>query len=369
MPRRKYKRQVKARKKNGEQLEDDSSAKKLKSEEKEDLEREQSVSLGHNEESSSSSSSSSSLGKLKNEVDVVSAGKELECIPLEDDKNSQRTKNIDPSEKETSVESITLEKGHIYFFYRAKIDVEEVNDLRGVQRLYILLAAQKHFDPLIPEQVLPSETVYRLIIVGQKKMPSIELKSRYWGFVELVTKDLKEVNSYLGMESYHTETVGDREIEPARPCGEGVYQIVKHHAHTHLAFVLEVPEEMGEVQDAFNLHKEGSYIISIKNPEISSKLRLQYSKKADFPKELIGKFQGKRFIPVQPTSLLNYPGVELIIIGATEAITDELGKAGEELEELEKMEMKRLDDEKLFNELRMNKAEHPAEPLIKGEWK
>jgi len=33
------------------------------------------------------------------------------------------------------------------------------------------------------------------------------------------------------------------------------------------------------------------------------------------------------------------------------------------------MEMKRLDDEKLFNELRMNKAEHAAEPLIKGEWK
>jgi hypothetical protein len=44
----------------------------------------------------------------------------------------------------------------------------------------------------------------------------------------------------------------------------GVYSIVDQGRHTHLAYELEVPEELGEVQKQFCILKEGNYIISIK---------------------------------------------------------------------------------------------------------
>lgn len=47
-------------------------------------------------------------------------------------------------------------------------------------------------------------------------------------------------------------------------CAAGVYSIVDHGRHTHLAYELEVPEEPGEVQKQFCILKEGNYIIQIK---------------------------------------------------------------------------------------------------------
>lgn len=46
--------------------------------------------------------------------------------------------------------------------------------------------------------------------------------------------------------------------------GQGVYSIVDHGHHTHLAYELEIPEEPGVVQKQFCILKEGNYIISIK---------------------------------------------------------------------------------------------------------
>lgn len=49
----------------------------------------------------------------------------------------------------------------------------------------------------------------------------------------------------------------------------GVYAIVEHNNHTHLAYSLQIPEAsaLGEPQEAFNIGQEGSFVISVKNPE------------------------------------------------------------------------------------------------------
>jgi hypothetical protein len=47
--------------------------------------------------------------------------------------------------------------------------------------------------------------------------------------------------------------------------------------HTHLAYVLELPEEIGEVQEAFNISKEGSYIVTVKNPSAGGPVGLAYA--------------------------------------------------------------------------------------------
>ena len=55
----------------------------------------------------------------------------------------------------------------------------------------------------------------------------------------------------------------------AVPAGEGKYSIVKHEGHTELAYLLELPQVPGPTQKEFEIKKEVSYIISVKNPEIS----------------------------------------------------------------------------------------------------
>lgn len=90
---------------------------------------------------------------------------------------------------------------------------------------------------------------------------------------------------YLDKEEYDTATRGHRSIEKARPCGHGVYGIVKKGKRTYLAYVLEFPEIPGiisssdnaaaEVQLSLNIKKEGSYLLIIKVKGVLTSVRIQ----------------------------------------------------------------------------------------------
>jgi hypothetical protein len=78
-----------------------------------------------------------------------------------------------------------------------------------------------------------------------------------------------------------------------------VYAIIEEHGHTHLAYVLELPDDIGTVQKAFNIQHEGSFIISVKNPDIPSPFG--YTTQApDYPKDLTDLFEGKRWRSANP---------------------------------------------------------------------
>src|SRR5689334_18770378 len=105
----------------------------------------------------------------------------------------------------------------------------------------------------------------RLILIGKKQLPDVHLRGRpFWGLVEKVGTNIEGVTESLNEEHYHTKTKGERTVAGARPCGEGVYGIIEHKGHTHLAYVLEFPEELGDVQKAFRIEREGSFIVSVK---------------------------------------------------------------------------------------------------------
>jgi len=187
-------------------------------------------------------------------------------------------------------------------------------------------------------------------------MPDIDKREKIWAFVEKVSPSLKEVEKGLEPTHYHTQTKGDRTLEGARPVGEGAYAIVEHHGHSHLAYVLELPSEPGEIQDVFHIEKEGSYIISIKNPEAvqPANVGLGMSQKAVFPEDLQKKFEGKKFISVNPVDFLDHQGAEILIIGVSKEV-GKLGESGEMLESEERFEYKRLQDDQLYEELKMDK--------------
>jgi len=275
-----------------------------------------------------------------------------------------------------------LEKGLIYFFYRPKIGVDKVTGLEDVQRLYILLWPAA---PPIQEDIKKMEKEAgktdtnqpeRLLVIGKKKLPEVSNNQhgKYWGFVKKVTSNILEMDKDLAPEDYDTLTRGQRHVEGARPVGEGVYALVQYHNQTHLAYVLELPEEPGEVQKTFNIGKEGSYVIQIKNPEAGGSF-LKSGNKVKYPESLQKLFKSKldpnqetKFHSAKPVDLLDHEGVEMILIGASDDLPKEFGETGKYLEELEQIDARKIDDDKLWRELHLAKSTDLSLPLLQGKW-
>lgn len=243
-----------------------------------------------------------------------------------------------------------LEKGDIYFLYRPKVEKKEVKSINDVQRFYIVLSPQ-------------GKNIYRLITVGKQSLPEVEDGGeRNWGFVSKIGRKAEDVEDELDREVYDTKTRGQRELEAARPAGEGVYAIVRHGDHTHLAYTLELPKKPGEVQREFRIEDEASYIISVKNPQTPSPrgAGLKGESKAEYPKRLQELFEGRRFADAEP-DFLDFEGTELVLIGATENPLKELQielKAQNETEATAE----------IFKDLRLERDQHPIKPLIEGKW-
>lgn len=243
-----------------------------------------------------------------------------------------------------------LERGNIYFMYRPKVQRETVRGLQDVQRFYFILSPSH-------------KKVYRLITVGQKEMPEIEEGQRNWGFVSKVGHRAEEMEDELHEEKYGTKTRGERVRPAVRPAGEGVYAIVRHGDHTHLAYVLEIPKRAERVQKDLNIEEEGSYIISVKNPDTPAPrgAGLRGEQKADFPEELRKAFRGRRFADADPPDFLDYEGAEIMLIGAK---GDAMRGLGIDLNP----EVETEATAEIFRDLHLERDQHPTAPLFAGKW-
>ena len=249
-----------------------------------------------------------------------------------------------------SPEQPVLERGDIYFLYRPRIEADAVHGLRDVERLFILLKPARR--PL-----------YRLIVVGRKKLPDPKEHNRFWAFVWRVFRDREALNRELGEKVYETKTRGERHVAPVRSAAEGIYALVRHGNHTHLAYALELPEVEGPAERELNIRREASYIIAVKNPESGSPpaAGLDPDREARFPKKLREKFAGRKFSAVDPPEFLDYEGAELVLIGAEENAEAELGIAFEPDKETEHTA-------DVFKDLELPR-EIAREPLLEGKWK
>ncbi|MDN5846244.1 MAG: hypothetical protein L0H53_08230 [Candidatus Nitrosocosmicus sp.] len=162
---------------------------------------------------------------------------------------------------------------------------------------------------------------------------------------------------------YSTETKGpDRIVPAAIPTGEGKYSISKHDNHTELAYILELPEKLGPSQTEFQIQKEASYIISIKNPEINIEAFSSFSnKKPDYPEELKQLFGSKRWISAESADLLNYENTQFLLIGARKKDVEELGIEIDEEAENEKTA-------ELLAKLHIDKNNVPDKALFTGKF-
>jgi hypothetical protein len=241
-----------------------------------------------------------------------------------------------------------VERGDIFFFYRPRVDANEVDELEDVQRFFLVLKPDRG-------------RRYRVIVVGAKRLPDPVGHERAWAFVAGVATRPVEVREQFQRTTYETKTRGIRVEPEARPAGEGRYAIVDHQGHTHLAYVLELPLEPGPAQRAFNIEKEASYVVAVGNPEapIRPGVGLRPDRRARYPAKLFERFRGRRFIFVDTPELLDYEGAELVLIGAS---NDPQGELGIELN----AEHERLEEADIFRKLRLRPDEHPLDPIESG---
>jgi hypothetical protein len=246
-----------------------------------------------------------------------------------------------------------LEGGDIFFCYRPKVDVEQVRGPDDVQRFYVVIKPS-------------TKPVFRRMIIGRKHLPRVEENERTWGFVDLVTPKAEQIEDELDPFTYETKTRGGRLERAVRPAGEGVYEVVDHDGHTHLAYALELPEAPGPVQAELNIKRQASLIATVRNPDAPvpadrPRTGLPPSRRPDYPDALREKFGGRRFANLDP-DFLDYPGTEIVLIGASSDVTRELGVSLPAEHETEQ-------SADTFTLLGMEHDLHPVEPLLTGQWK
>jgi hypothetical protein len=247
-----------------------------------------------------------------------------------------------------------LERGDIFFFYRPRVQPadheSQPKGLDDIARSYIVLHPK-------------GKQLYRLLVLGRKRLPDVSKHEKEWAFVDKVSRRPGEIEQDLQREEYATRTRGERVRPAARPAGEGVYALVRHDDHTHIAYALELPEKPGPVQKALQIKREASYVVSVKNPEAPSppEAGLAPEKAAKYPRELEQKFHGRRFLPADPPELLDYPGAQLLLIGASAEVRGELGLDLDPERETERTA-------EIFRDLHLSKSQFTVDPLFKGKW-
>jgi len=319
---------------------------------------------------------------------VTSSGHE----PHENNENLSSQMSIEEEKRkelENKMPESVYEKGHIVFLYRPKTGVEHPESVDEVQRLYAILIPHLVRPSLKDEPISslahqishdkqkqevgedkPKLGKIRSIIVGKKQLPEIRKHERFWAFVDKAFDNLDDVKEFVSGQEY---TSGQN--LPCRLLGRGVYYMVEHKGQTHLAYVLEFPEEPTNVQKDFKIVKEGSYVISVKNPEAKDppQIGLPDYEKVKFPAHLEEQFRGKRFMSLPSTEFLDYRGCEFLLIGASDDINEELGEdIGKSLEDLAELEIKSVEkfaEKDIFDELRLEKGTIPTEPVFHGMWK
>jgi hypothetical protein len=254
----------------------------------------------------------------------------------------------------TPTQSTILEQGDIFFFYRPKVRSEKVESIDDVRRFFVVLAPESS----------GKKNFYRLLVIGKKSLPEIretEARSseRYWARVGGVFDDPTQLTNELLSKEF-------REGDAARPVGEGKYAIVDHNNHTELAFVLELPKELGEAQKELGIEKEASYVITVINPKIPRRDNLPTTEESPkYPESVLNDFSNdENFVPLSRNlRFIDYQNAQIILIGAREGrdiLTQELGITVEN-------ESENDNSADIFTRLKIRKDQVPIKPLIQGK--
>jgi hypothetical protein len=265
---------------------------------------------------------------------------------------SQKEQNEDNISNK--VQSEMLEQGDIFFFYRPKVRSEQVRGIEDIRRFFMVLAPEQ-------EQGL-GKSIYRLFVIGKKSLPEIresEARSseRYWARVGGIFEDPKELANELQSDEF-------RKGDAARPVGEGKYAIIKHRDHAELAYILELPKELGEAQKELGIEKEASYTITVINPNKPAPRGYPSAEKSPtYPDSILKEFStGENFVPLSENlKFIDYQNAQIILIGSREGRDVIKNEVGIKIKE-EENESQQQQTSDIFTRLRVQRDKIPIKP-------
>ncbi|KAJ7194855.1 hypothetical protein GGX14DRAFT_677983 [Mycena pura] len=334
----------------------------------------------------------------------------------------------DVGDKEASLSTVrqmgATERGYIYFFFRPKVDNDDPASIDDVKNLHMLLVPRppkfataddaqagtgtaseddtqdmqllSQADDAVPArpELDDAEQHYRLLTVGKKTLPDPAAhsgpgrrKESFWATVTAVGDDLDELEKGMGEKTYETKTRGTRRDPRARLAARGCYAIVNNEARipsqetTYLGYRLShpAPPALGPVHAALGIHRAGAFVLQVKNPETPGSGATTTAKAVSFPREIMHAVfgqgrrgrdpRGLRFAPCAQPRMLDYAGVELLLVavrageaGLEESLGDGRGDALTEAAETDE----ELSVGEIFRELWAGEGEIPE--VLNGEW-
>ncbi|KAJ5046604.1 uncharacterized protein L3040_003843 [Drepanopeziza brunnea f. sp. 'multigermtubi'] len=310
----------------------------------------------------------SSSNDLKND----SENKTAEQINGPEASNTNGSKQEGSEKREAAIPSSILEKGIIYFFFRARVGVEDPNGIEDVARSYIVLRPLP-LGAKLGEGPLEDSGNARLLALPKKMLPKSR-QDRFLVFVEQPNATIKDLREQFSSNDYATQTSGTSHIPAATPFAEGIYAITSTGRESHLAYHVTMPA-IGEIQKELGLNEKGSYVVSAKNPNAPGPANATLDNPAQYPEHIQSKFRNLRWMPLEP-ELLNYQHTQFLIIGeglgdmdkAVEEMSrderdDETETPGEEMAKLEEEDHRRVQhleqDDPIFADLGLSSKEYP----------
>ncbi|MDQ2803793.1 MAG: hypothetical protein M3Y41_14385 [Pseudomonadota bacterium] len=253
-------------------------------------------------------------------------------------------------QKAAKSEVEVVEQGDVDFVFRPKVDQPDPAGLEDVERFFVVLR------PRTPR-------VWRLLVIGRKRLPEIDAHERNWGFVDLVTRSVTDVRKALAAATYETKTRGERRLPAARPAGEGTYALIRQRPTLHLVYRLELPEQPGPVQTALGIERQGNFVLSLKNPAkpAPSGVGLNEKRKPKLRRDAKAAFRGRRF-ETEEAAPLQFERAEFILIGARQETRIGDHDAPEPQDE-------DAESSDLLALLRGGRIATPTEPLLEGDWR
>ncbi|KAH8884951.1 hypothetical protein GQ53DRAFT_660880 [Thozetella sp. PMI_491] len=251
---------------------------------------------------------------------------------------------VEPHGRGDEVASSILEKGIIYFFFRGRVDTDDPQGVEDIARTYVILRPIPK-DAKLGEGPIGDSGNSRLCALLKKVFPQTG-RDRWIAFVEKggTTFDaLKE--TFLGSQEYETKTAGTRHKPAATPAGEGVYAITSTGRESHLAYIMTLPDKLGEVQKELGLKEKGSFILSTRNPKYPPPKYAQLPEGPEYSESIMEEFHDLRWIGTRPEHL-DIDNTQFLLIGESSGIEKAMmpqdgdGNAQKEkpIEEMEKLE-------------------------------
>ncbi|KIY02873.1 uncharacterized protein Z520_01338 [Fonsecaea multimorphosa CBS 102226] len=294
---------------------------------------------------------STDKGKVPEAEDVKPEASEPKEVETKEAESKEETKPaetngdaVEPGAREDDVPSSILEKGVIYFFFRARVNVDHPEDVKDVARSYMVMRPIP-LDAKLGDGPIGDQGNCRLLALPKKVLPKSG-RDRFVTFVEKCKTSFAELKeTFLAGSEYETKTAGTRHTPPVTPLAEGVYAITSTGRESHLAYIVNIPAEIGEMQKDFGLKQRGSFVTSVKNPEQPPLGNQNVPQGPEYPQEIIDEFRGLRWKPLEP-KYLEYDNAQFLMIGEDyDKATEQRPKDEREDNAAPEEEMEKLDGE------------------------